>query len=209
MKSFLIYFLGIFISSLGIVAFIKADVGVGGGESVAIGLALHTTISVGIGMMCIHITIILLNSLLLKKLPNFLVLIPVLSRGLTVDIWLYILNNFQADNIIYRFLLLLIGLVLMGFGLGMYLHTRLPKIPVDEFMATLASLNKLSLRINRVIFELSLVGIGFLLGGPVGVGTIIVALGLGPSIQFFYNRFKTYQDDNTKLSQQIKNNIIL
>lgn len=184
-KNLSLYMLGFIISSLGIYTFIAANIGVGTGESVSIGLSLHFPISIGIGSMLIHGTIISLNSVLTKKMPNLFVFFPIFLRGITIDLWIGLLGDTKIENVAISWFLLFFGIVLMGFGLGLYLQTNLPKIPVDAFIMTLSKLNKLSFRTNRTFFELSLVIIGWSLGGPIGIGTIIIATFLGPSIQFW------------------------
>lgn len=190
MKNFVFYLLGFFISSLGIVFFVKANVGVGTGDSFAIGLSLHLPISIGVGFILIHTLIVFINSTLSKHRPKINIVFPILLRGLTVDICLFLLGSLHVENLLIRWLLLLFGIVLMGIGLGLYLQTTLPKIPVDEFMFTLSKINHLSFRLNRILFESTLMLLGFLLGGPIGLGTLFIAIGLGPSIQFWNEKFQ-------------------
>ncbi|KGX88757.1 hypothetical protein N781_09570 [Pontibacillus halophilus JSM 076056 = DSM 19796] len=189
MKQLFLYLFGILISSLGIAFFIKADVGVGTTDSVAVGLSSHIPISVGVGMMTVHVTVILLNSILGKTLPSLFVFIPIVLRGVTLDLWNFLLTDFQLESLVLRWGLLFVGIAFMGIGIGSYLHTNLPKIPVDELMQTLMKKDGLSLRVNRNLYEFSLLVIGFLLGGPIGIGTFVISFLLGPSIQFFYEQW--------------------
>ncbi|MFC0523296.1 YitT family protein [Pontibacillus salicampi] len=188
--NYVFYLLGMIVSSLGIICFIQADVGVGTTDSVAIGLSSHIPVTVGIGMMFIHIIVISLNTFLSKTRPELFVFVPILLRGVTVDFWNYIIPDLQLEFLLFRWLLLVVGLVLMGVGLGMYLHTSLPKIPVDDLIKTLMRKNHWSLRVNRIMYEFSLLFTGFILGGPIGIGTFVISLCLGPSIQFFYQRME-------------------
>ncbi|MBU9711556.1 YczE/YyaS/YitT family protein [Evansella tamaricis] len=192
MFRFLLYFSGILLSSLGIALFVRADVGVGSGEVFAIGLSLHLPISVGVGYMTLHLLVVLSNSILGKIIPNPFCIIPIFLRGITVDFWLYILDPFHPINLVFRWSLVIIGLLLMGIGLGSYILSNLPRIPVDDFMYTLAKMTKMKVRTARTTFEVTIAFIGFLLGGPVGLGTVVIALGLGPSVLFFVNLFQKW-----------------
>ncbi|MEZ5139871.1 MAG: YitT family protein [Acidimicrobiales bacterium] len=86
-----------------------------------------------------------------------------------------------------RWGLLITGLVLAGPGVGMYIGARLGPGPRDGIMTGLAERGP-SIRLVRTGIELCALAGGFLLGGTVGIGTVLFALTIGPNTQFWLER---------------------
>lgn len=80
------------------------------------------------------------------------------------------------------------GVVTVGLGSGLYIGAAMGPGPRDGVMTGLAR-RGISVRAARTIIEVSVVALGWLLGGSVGAGTLAFALGIGPSVQFFLHRF--------------------
>ena len=83
------------------------------------------------------------------------------------------------------------GIVLCGLASGMYIGARFGPGPRDGLMTGLARRTGRSLRLVRVCIELTVLAIGWLLGGTVGVGTVLFAVSIGPLVQFFLPLFDT------------------
>jgi uncharacterized membrane protein YczE len=81
--------------------------------------------------------------------------------------------------------LLIGGLVVNGLAGGLYIGSQLGPGPRDGLMTGIARRTGWSLRLVRTGLELSVLAIGWLLGGTVGVGTVVYALAIGPLVQFF------------------------
>lgn len=81
--------------------------------------------------------------------------------------------------------LLLGGLLLNGLAGGLYIGSQLGPGPRDGLMTGLARRTGWSLRLVRTGLELSVLAVGWLLGGAVGIGTVVYALAIGPLVQFF------------------------
>lgn len=81
--------------------------------------------------------------------------------------------------------LLLGGLVINGLAGGLYIGSQLGTGPRDGLMTGLSRRTGWSLRLVRTGLELSVLAIGWLLGGTVGIGTVLYALAIGPLVQFF------------------------
>jgi uncharacterized membrane protein YczE len=89
-----------------------------------------------------------------------------------------------------RAVLLASGVVLNGVATGMYIGARLGPGPRDGLMTGLAArYPRLSIRLVRTGIEVSVLVIGWLLGGTVGVGTVVYALSIGPLVQLFLPLF--------------------
>ena len=83
--------------------------------------------------------------------------------------------------------LLIAGLLIAGPGIGMYIGARLGPGPRDGIMTGLAERGP-SIRLVRTGIELTALAVGFLLGGTVGIGTILFAVTVGPNVQFWLHK---------------------
>ncbi|MCA0296975.1 MAG: hypothetical protein LCH96_17015 [Actinobacteria bacterium] len=90
-----------------------------------------------------------------------------------------------AHDAVTAWFLLLAGLVVNGLAGGLYIGSQLGPGPRDGLMTGLARRTGWSLRLVRTGLELSVLAIGWVLGGTVGVGTVLYALAIGPLVQFF------------------------
>jgi uncharacterized membrane protein YczE len=84
---------------------------------------------------------------------------------------------------------MLSGVVLCGLATGMYIGANLGPGPRDGLMTGLARRTGRSIRLTRTGLELTVLAVGWLLGGTVGIGTVVFALGIGPLVQIFLPLF--------------------
>jgi uncharacterized membrane protein YczE len=84
----------------------------------------------------------------------------------------------------------LVGLLVMGTASGLYIGARLGAGPRDSFVLGLSRRLGASIRVVRIFLELCVLGCGFLLGGPVGLGTVLFALLMGPLMQLSLRLFR-------------------
>ncbi|MFC0523408.1 YitT family protein [Pontibacillus salicampi] len=188
---FVLYLFGIIISSLGLALLFKSGVGVAPGDTVAFGLSERFNIKVGYFLIAGFIALVLINAKIEGKRPRFESILPILLRGLSLNVWLYtILGEEKLELIWAQWSVFSLGVFLLGLGIAVYLRSPFPHIPVDHFMVVVNQRTNQSKRFVRILFEGGLALLGFLLGGweVVGVGTLITALFLGPIIQFFFEK---------------------
>ncbi|UOQ92685.1 membrane protein [Halobacillus shinanisalinarum] len=184
---FIIYALGLVVSSLGLALIIKSGLGVGPGDSVAVGISRHTPITVGNVMIIAFVILLLVNAWLERKRPQFESLLPIIIRGRSLDIFLYgTLDQATFELWWSQWGIFTLGLVATAVGIAVYLRTPFPRIPLDHFMMIMNEKTKRSKSSVRIATESGMALIGFLLGAPVGIGTLIVAILLGPFIQTAY-----------------------
>ena len=90
----------------------------------------------------------------------------------------------ETDALLVRWLYLLAGIGFAGIGSGLYIGARLGPGPRDGVMTGLAD-RGISIRLARLLIEGTVLLAGWLLGGAVGVGTVVFAVLIGPLVQFF------------------------
>ena len=89
--------------------------------------------------------------------------------------------------------MLLCGLALAGPGIGLYIGARLGPGPRDGIMTGIAKRGH-SVRVVRTGIELTALLIGWLLGGAVGIGTVLFAVTIGPNVHFWLDRLDMGED---------------
>jgi uncharacterized membrane protein YczE len=108
-----------------------------------------------------------------------------ISIGLFVD-WLKPIIPVPPPNLWLSTPYLLLGVMVMGFATAIYVSANAGAGPRDSLMLATARLAKVSVRVARTSIEIGIVLVGWLLGGPVGLGTLIIALTIGPAVQLAF-----------------------
>lgn len=91
-----------------------------------------------------------------------------------------------ANALLPQFALLVIGILVIGAGSGFYLSARLGAGPRDGLMMGLVRRTGKSVRLIRTSIEITVLAVGWLLGGAVGIGTLAFAFGIGPVVQAMF-----------------------
>ncbi|WP_448321539.1 membrane protein YczE [Streptomyces sp. CO7] len=139
------------------------------------------TVSILVGAL------VLLLWIPLRQRPGLGTVSNVFVVGLTMDATLALVP--VTDALPVRWPLLLAGLVLNGAASGLYIAAGFGAGPRDGLMTGLHRRTGRSIRSMRTAIEVVVVLTGFLLGGTVGVGTLLYALAIGPLVQFFLRLF--------------------
>jgi uncharacterized membrane protein YczE len=127
--------------------------------------------------------LVLLLWIPLRQWPGLGTIANVVVIGLAVDAALAVIDS--PSGLPAQLAMLLTGLVLNGLAGGLYIGSQLGPGPRDGLMTGLALRTGLSIRLVRTGLELTILGAGWLLGGPVGLGTVLYAMTIGPLVQFF------------------------
>jgi uncharacterized membrane protein YczE len=145
-----------------------------------LGLAIGTVvIVVGAGVMLLWIP--------LRQRPG----IGTVSNAVLIGICMNLaLQGLPADlPLLVRVLEMLAGVVLCGVATGMYIGADLGPGPRDGLMTGIARRTGRSIRLVRTGIEVTVLATGWLLGGTVGIGTVLFAVGIGPLVQVFLPLF--------------------
>lgn len=139
---------------------------------------LSRRIGLGVGTWAIIVGIlVLLLWIPLRQRPGFGTLSNVIVVGLVIDAVLATVG--PVHGLIARVVVMCAGVVLNGIATGAYIGARLGPGPRDGLMIGLAARGH-SIRVVRTCIELTVLLTGWLLGGTVGIGTVVYALGIGP-----------------------------
>ncbi len=180
MKNLLKYVVGLGAMTLGISLIISSNIGASPWDSVASGMADITGLSMGTWTTLSGIFLVFLIAIIVKKKPNYLSIIAGFLTGLFIDMWLFIISPFEL-GVIFG----LLGIVAMAFGIALYTATTLPVNPIDNFMMSLVNEKQINISLAKIYTDgLGLI-IGLLIGGPIGLGTVIIYITLPPLIGVF------------------------
>lgn len=127
--------------------------------------------------------VVLLLWIPLRQRPGIGTVLNVVIIGLAADFGIGLID--QPDHLLWRALLLVGGVVGNGFAGALYISANLGSGPRDGLWLALVRLTGRSIRFWRTSIEITVLVIGFALGGTVGVGTVLYALAIGPLVQLF------------------------
>lgn len=159
---------------------VKADVGLGPWDVLHQGLSVLS--GVRIGRVAIGVGVLLLLLWIpLRERPGIGTVFNAVMIGLVVDLLMPWIATPERLGIALA--QMGAGVVVIGIGSGLYLTAEMGAGPRDGLMMGLVRVTGLSVRVIRTLIELTVLLLGWLLGGSIGVGTLAFAFGIGPVIQ--------------------------
>jgi uncharacterized membrane protein YczE len=167
---------GLGLVALGIALSVRSELGADPWTVFHEGVSEHTPLSIGQATTVVGLLVFVLW-LPLRQRPGIGTPINALGVGLATDGFLALVPG--TDDLAARIALLAAGTVVIGVGIGCYLAAHLGTGPRDGVMVAVAA-RGLSLRATRTAIELTALVAGFVLGGTVGIGTAVLAFGVGP-----------------------------
>jgi uncharacterized membrane protein YczE len=180
LKRLLPLLFGFVIWGLAVALQVRADLGLSPWDVFHQGLGNHLGIGIGWAGTVTSIGVLLLW-IPLKMKPGIGTVLNALVIGPSAELFLTVLP--PIDDVLLRWFYMLSGILLMALASALYLPARLGAGPRDGMMVGLNKRFEFSIRLSRTLVEVVALVIGFLLGGTVGLGTIIIAIGLGPTVQ--------------------------
>ena len=182
---------GLILFGIGEALLITANIGVSPWFVLHQGLAFKTDFTIGITTFIVSV-VVLLFWFPLKQKPGIGTILNAILISVVIDLSLFILP--YPNDLAFKLFQVIFGILIIGVGSGYYLAANLGPGPRDGLMTGINKQTKLSIASIRTFLELGAVGIGFYLGGTVGIGTIIYAITIGFSVSLglflvgkFYN----------------------
>lgn len=173
-------FLGLVLYGVSLGLMVRGDLGLAPWDVLHSGLVRYVPIT--LGQMVIAVSFVVLVAWIpLREKPGLGTLANALVVGLAADATLVLLD--RPDALAARSGLMVAGIVLNGLATALYIGSQLGRGPRDGLMTGLSRRTGRSLRLVRTGLEVTVVAIGLLLGGVLGVGTVLYALAIGPLAQ--------------------------
>jgi len=145
------------------------------------GISKNSKLSIGAATFLVSVSVLFLWIFLRQK-PGLGTIFNIIIISGMIDVTLYFFDP-PSSNIL-KYLLAIFSVMLVGIGSGIYLVANLGPGPRDGLMTGLTKITNLPIALVRASLEISVVIIGWYLGGTVGVGTLIFAFGIGPCVAF-------------------------
>ena len=178
-KTLVFLVLGLSLFAIGETLLITANQGVSPWTVLAQGISFQSNLSIGFTTFIVSL-IVLILWYPLKQKPGLGTMLNIVLISIIIDLTIPILP--YPKLYIFQIIQSIVAVFIVGLGSGFYLTANLGPGPRDGLMTGLQSLTNQPIALIRTIIEVSAVGLGFYLGGIVGIGTLLFAFGIGPTV---------------------------
>ena len=177
---------GLFVFAFGVHLTIFANIGLAPWDCLGMGLSYHTPLNYGLSMTLIAVTVLGIDLLLREKI-GYGTIIDALLTGNFVQLF----NSFNPlplnDNLWLGIVIMLVGFVFMSLGMAIYMKSEQCCGPRDALLVGLGKrMNRIPIGVVEILLWAVVLLIGWLLGGPVGIGTVISTFGAGAVMHVVY-----------------------
>jgi len=192
--------IGLFICAVGITMLIRSNLGLSPWEAFHQSLTVHFSFLTMGRASIITGFAVLIVSMILGEMPGIGTIFNIVTVGIYTDIMLE--NNIipVADNFFAGLIMICASFFISAYGMYLYIGASLGSGPRDALMIALRKKTPLSVGVVRAIVEISILIVAFILGGFIGIGTVIAAFGLPYAIQIVFSVFsfdvKTVKQDS-------------
>ncbi len=187
-RDFIVIQIGFALFGLSIALMIRSNVGTTPWAVLEVALSQLTNIRPGRISIMVGL-VVLLGSLTLRERIGWGTLANIAFIGLWEDMFLSYIPSIE-DRLLLQSVMLFGAILMMGFASAIYIGVDAGAGPRDSLMLAFHRTTGLSIRLGRAIIEVTVVAIGWFLGGPLGVGTVIFALLIGPAVQWAFKLLK-------------------
>jgi uncharacterized membrane protein YczE len=178
-------FLGLLLFSVGIIANLYSNLGMGPWGVLSVGLTNHTQLTLGQISQVTGLMVLILGWILGFP-PGFATIMNMIFIGFFIDVVIDSGIFPQPDALYSQFLMLFFSIISLGIGSLFYLSPKLGAGPRDGLMMGLVQRFDRPVGEIRTAMEIIVLVMGYLLGGPVGIGTLVSALTVGYAIQLAF-----------------------
>jgi uncharacterized membrane protein YczE len=173
-------YVGLFLYGVSLALMVRGSLGLAPWDVLHSGFIRHVPMTLGQAVVLFSFVVLVLW-IPLKEMPGLGTISNAVVVGLSADATLAVLD--QQEAMWARIALMAGGVALCGLASALYIGAQLGRGPRDGLMTGLARRTGLSLRLVRTGLEVAVVVIGLLLGGVLGLGTVVYALAIGPLTQ--------------------------
>ncbi len=176
---------GLVMFGIGIGLMLRSGLGIPPWDVLHQGLAVRFGLSVGVWSILVSVAVLLLW-LPLREPYGIGTLLNAIIVGVLIDITALLVPPAAYSWLAWT--MQVGGILMIGLASGMYIGAKLGPGPRDGLMTGIARRGP-SIRLTRALIEVTVLAVGWLLGGSFGVGTVLFALAIGPLVQFFLPRW--------------------
>ncbi len=175
---------GLFLFAVAIVFQLESKLGLSPWDTLHQGIAKHTPLSFGAANICVGLVVVAFAALLGAKIGVGTVANVVLVGGFIIGLTaIGAVDDLSESPLAVRIVLLAAAMPLFGIASALYLGAWLGAGPRDSLMVVLGRRTGFRLGIVRAGIEITVLAAGWALGGTVGIGTVVFAVGIGPALE--------------------------
>ncbi|MCQ8213018.1 hypothetical protein NON08_10840 [Cetobacterium somerae] len=190
--------IGLLLCALGVVTILNSNLGLSPWD--VLNQGLNKTIGITLGEANLLVgAFVVLFSIFLKQPIGSGTIINFLLVGVFIDMYIYLDIIPKGDLLLKKIIILIVGILIFSYGCYVYISTGLGCGPRDGLMVILTKKSKYPLWKIKTCIEIVVLSFGYILGGTIGIGTVISSLCVGPLIQYF---FKINSQDIKKLEHR-------
>lgn len=188
-KRMAIMFMSILLMGFAVSVFSYSGMGVDPFTALNMSISAKLGISFGFLQMCVNGVVLVLVALTADRLINVGTIVNMVGVGYVCEFFTSIYNQFlpKENPFAVRLVLMALGVFLLSLSASLYFNCNVGVSPYDALGFVMEEKTKLKYRWCRVVTDLICTGVAFLLGGPIGIGTVVTAFFMGPVISFCDN----------------------
>jgi uncharacterized membrane protein YczE len=178
---------GLFLCACGIVAFLEAGLGLPPWDVLHQGLAEQTALSFGEANIAVSVVVLVVGLLARARIGLGTVLNALLIGGFVIALTsVDAVGELSEASLGGRIVLMVVALALFGVGSALYIAPDLGAGPRDSLMLVASLRLRVRIGVSRTALEVGALAAGWALGGTVGIGTLVFALGIGPAVELAF-----------------------
>ena len=170
---------GLIICGFAFAIMLQAAIGLDPWDAFHLGLSLVTGVSIGLVVVVVGFAVLFLWIFLKQKLGIGTIL-NAITIGISIDLFLNVIP--KAPDFWWGLGYFIVAIVINGLGISMYIGAGLGPGPRDGLMTGLVRITGRPVWLVRTVIEVLVLGLGWLMGGAVGLGTVLYAFAIGPVV---------------------------
>ncbi|HSJ36924.1 MAG TPA: YitT family protein [Planococcus sp. (in: firmicutes)] len=185
----LFFIIGLIVLALGFSMTIKGDrLGIGPWDVLHVGLYMRFGLTIGTWAVLSGFALLLITTVFTRRMPQVGTFLNMILIGMFMDVFIFLIPDIHS--LVGQALIFLGGIVVAGFGVGIYVAPKIGAGPRDSLMLLLVEKTGWGVGRVKTGVEVGAALLGWLLGGPIGLGTVAFALLTGKFVQISLPMFE-------------------
>ena len=189
----ILYLIGIAIMPLGVVLTVNSHLGAGGYDALNFALGDVLGINTSYAIYMTAFIAVILAAVIRRKMLRLTTFVSSFFLGIFTDLWKIVLADVEGKGWFDSAVLFVLGMVIIAFAVAAYVLCVFPSNPTDDLVTAMKE-RGVRIGVAKIGLDVVCVVLAFVMGGEIGVGTIVCTLGLGPVVDVFYGLLKKLTD---------------
>lgn len=173
---------GILILTLGVALSSNAGLGTGSLDSINFALASRTQLNLSIVIVLMAFVAIFISAVIRRGKLSFKTLMTAIFMGVFTESWVKIIDVINVDTIAQQIIVFALAIFCVSLGIAIYLRPKFPANPNDDIIVALNEVLGLKMGTAKLFIDIIAIVIALLLKGPVGIGTVLMTVLIGPIV---------------------------